>query len=133
MPRLLRESPLNGIWEGSGTVTALDAVRAIGRNPESFEAVRAGVSEVASERPAIGAALARLEAEAARPDPAHARAIASLVARLVAASELVRHAPPEVADLYCMTRLGAGGDRVFGDLPDGYPLRRLVDATTPGT
>ena len=33
MARLLRESPLNGIWEGSGTVTALDALRALGRSP----------------------------------------------------------------------------------------------------
>ena len=33
MARLLRESPLNGIWEGSGTVTALDSLRALHRSP----------------------------------------------------------------------------------------------------
>ena len=31
MPRLYRESPLNSIWEGSGNVTALDVLRALGR------------------------------------------------------------------------------------------------------
>ena len=39
MARLLRESPLNGIWEGSGTVTALDAVRAPAASPGSGDAL----------------------------------------------------------------------------------------------
>ena len=34
MARLFRESPLNGIWEGSGNVIALDVLRAITREPE---------------------------------------------------------------------------------------------------
>src|SRR5680860_1450276 len=31
LPRLFRESPLNGIWEGSGNVICLDVLRAMGR------------------------------------------------------------------------------------------------------
>ena len=33
MPRLLRDAPLNGIWEGSGNVIALDVLRALSREP----------------------------------------------------------------------------------------------------
>ena len=33
MPRLFRESPLNGIWEGSGNVMCLDVLRAMAREP----------------------------------------------------------------------------------------------------
>ena len=33
MPRLLRDAPLNGIWEGSGNVIALDVLRALAREP----------------------------------------------------------------------------------------------------
>ena len=33
MPRLLRESPLNAIWEGSGNVIALDVLRALRDRP----------------------------------------------------------------------------------------------------
>ncbi|HTS14124.1 MAG TPA: acyl-CoA dehydrogenase family protein, partial [Candidatus Sulfotelmatobacter sp.] len=33
MPRLYREAPLNSIWEGSGNVAALDALRALTRQP----------------------------------------------------------------------------------------------------
>jgi len=32
MPRLLRDAPLNGIWEGSGNVIALDVLRATERD-----------------------------------------------------------------------------------------------------
>ena len=38
MPRLLRDSPLNSIWEGSGNVSALDVLRAIVKEPEGLPA-----------------------------------------------------------------------------------------------
>ena len=38
MPRLLRDSPLNGIWEGSGNVMSLDVLRAMAREPEGLPA-----------------------------------------------------------------------------------------------
>src|SRR3954451_21147616 len=41
MPRLLRDAPLNGIWEGSGNVIALDVLRALAREPDGLEAFRA--------------------------------------------------------------------------------------------
>src|SRR5919202_1602602 len=34
MPRLVRDSPLNSIWEGSGNVAALDVLRAMVKEPE---------------------------------------------------------------------------------------------------
>ena len=38
MPRLLRDSPLNSIWEGSGNVSALDVLRALVKEPEALPA-----------------------------------------------------------------------------------------------
>ena len=38
MPRLLRDSPLNSIWEGSGNVAALDVLRALVKEPEGLPA-----------------------------------------------------------------------------------------------
>ena len=38
MPRLLRDAPLNGIWEGSGNVIALDVLRALAREPDGLAA-----------------------------------------------------------------------------------------------
>ena len=45
MARLFRESPLNGIWEGSGNVICLDVLRAVAREPESLDAVLAEIDE----------------------------------------------------------------------------------------
>jgi putative acyl-CoA dehydrogenase len=132
MARLLRESPLNGIWEGSGTVTALDAVRAVGRSPDSAPALLAELAGAAGAHPAFDAAVTTLTGLLHQgPDPAAARRLCSLTARTVAAGLLIRHAPPAVADLYCATRLGWVGERVFGDLPAGHGQRAIVDAITP--
>ena len=38
LPRLLRDAPLNGIWEGSGNVMSLDVLRALAREPEGLPA-----------------------------------------------------------------------------------------------
>ncbi|MZG15650.1 DNA alkylation response protein, partial [Streptomyces sp. SID5914] len=38
LPRLVRESPLNSIWEGAGNVQALDVLRALGREPAALDA-----------------------------------------------------------------------------------------------
>ena len=37
MPRLYREAPLMGIWEGSGNVSALDTLRAMATRPECVD------------------------------------------------------------------------------------------------
>jgi putative acyl-CoA dehydrogenase len=133
MARLLREAPLNGIWEGSGSVTALDAVRALQRNPDSADALLGEIGKARGVSVPFDTALSTLEhALCVGIDPAEARIISSLAARLLAASLLIRQAPAEIADLYCDTRLGGRGDRVFGELPASrYPLRGIVDAVTP--
>ncbi|MEP6560298.1 MAG: acyl-CoA dehydrogenase family protein [Nakamurella sp.] len=135
MARLFRESPLNGIWEGSGTVTALDALRALHHSPAAGAAFLAELGLAgginADFDRAVGelSGLLRLGVE-----PAAARRCASLAGRLLAAGLLIRQAPGLVADLYCATRLASVGDRVFGDLPgrpDAAGLLRLVGSVTP--
>src|ERR1700728_3836251 len=43
LPRMYRDAPLNSVWEGSGNVTALDVLRALGRVPGSADALLAEV------------------------------------------------------------------------------------------
>ena len=132
MARLLRESPLNGIWEGSGTVTALDGVRALGKSPASREAFLAELATAtggsADYDRAVRALTALLSADV---DQVDARRVASLAARTFAASLLIRQAPTDIAELYCRTRLGGHGDRVFGELPGaGSTALGIVAAVT---
>ncbi|HEX7354220.1 MAG TPA: acyl-CoA dehydrogenase family protein [Mycobacteriales bacterium] len=123
LPRLYREAPLNSIWEGSGNVNALDVLRALARDPESWSVVREELGATRGADPAYDAALADLDTRVAMVagDPGSAAAVARRVvermALLLQASLLLEHAPPEVADLFCATRLGAEGGMVFGTLP----------------
>src|SRR3954452_17323966 len=47
LPRLYRDAPLNSIWEGSGNVQALDALRTLRRDPDSLAAFLAETGEAA--------------------------------------------------------------------------------------
>jgi putative acyl-CoA dehydrogenase len=129
MPRLFRESPLNSIWEGSGNVNALDVLRALGREPESAEAFLAEVRLAAGADARLDAAVAELERDLADPEEAGARRLLERLATTLQASLLVRHAPPDVADAYCASRLERQGG-VFGTLPPG-PHAAIVARHTP--
>ncbi|MCS7006689.1 MAG: acyl-CoA dehydrogenase family protein, partial [Thermoleophilia bacterium] len=133
LPRLFRESPLNSLWEGAGSINALDLWRAVERAPESVDALLAEVREAAGGDARLDAARERLEAELADLEDAASRArrVAGLAARCLQASLLVRHAPAEVADAFCATRLGEGEGRVYGTLPRGVDCAAIVERHTP--
>ncbi len=74
LPRLFRESPLNGIWEGSGNVICLDVLRAMARQPESVEAFFAELAGAAGADPRLDAAVADLRQQLDRSEEVEARA-----------------------------------------------------------
>jgi putative acyl-CoA dehydrogenase len=131
LPRLFRESPLNGIWEGSGNVTALDAVRARDRNGNAAPALIHELSKASGGNRIFDSTLPALKDLMNTADERSARALCSLAARMFGASLLIRGAPSDVADLYCATRLGATGSRTFGELPAGWDVSTIVAAVTP--
>ncbi len=133
LPRLLREAPLNSIWEGSGNVIALDVLRALAREPAAGEAVLAEVDAAAGADARLDAAAKRLRADLvdlAAGGEAAGRRVATGLALALQGSLLVRHAPAEVADTFCATRLDGPG-AVFGLLPTGTPAAALVDRAAP--
>jgi len=143
LPRLYREAPLNSIWEGSGNVIALDVLRAMARGSESVAAVQAELDAALGIDPRFDAAvkdLGLLLAEVAAADPAaaqaQARQAAGSMALALQGALLLRYAPAEVSDAFCASRFGGtgvrGGAGVFGALPTGIPLRRLVDRARVG-
>ncbi len=143
MPRLYREAPLNSIWEGSGNVIALDVLRAIGRESESVAAVQAELASALGIDPRFDAAvkdLGVLLKSVSSADPgraqAQARRVAGSLALALQGSLLLRFAPTEVSDAFCASRFGApgplGGVGMFGALPDGIGLHRLVERARVG-
>jgi putative acyl-CoA dehydrogenase len=131
LPRLFRESPLNSIWEGSGNVNCLDVLRAIEREPESVEAFRAELGLARGADPHLDEALAGLDARIAAADETGARRLVELLALCLQASLLVRHAPVEVADAFCATRLGGQGGRAYGTLPGDVDVAGIVERHRP--
>jgi putative acyl-CoA dehydrogenase len=133
MPRLYREAPLNSIWEGSGNINALDVLRILRKQPESFEALRSEIAPSASE-PRIAVEAARLERELREAGDleARARALAGRMAVLWQASILMQHAPNAVSGAFVASRLGDGDGRALGTLGDGIEFREIVDRASPG-
>ncbi|WP_210495202.1 acyl-CoA dehydrogenase family protein [Patulibacter sp. SYSU D01012] len=133
MPRLYREAPLNGIWEGAGNVNALDMLRALARQPESMEAYAAEIGRAAGADARLDAAWADLQRELARPEDAElrARTLAERLALVLQGALLVRHAPAAVADAFCATRLAGERGLAFGTMPSGLALGGIVDRIPP--
>ncbi|WP_428951577.1 acyl-CoA dehydrogenase family protein [Streptomyces sp. cg35] len=133
MPRLLRESPLNSIWEGSGNVQALDVLRALQREPAAFDAflLEVGTTRGADHR--LDAAVKDLLTELGDLDgiEARARRLVERIALVLQGSLLVRYAPAEVADAFCASRLGGDHGAAFGTLPHTLGLTEIVERARP--
>jgi putative acyl-CoA dehydrogenase len=117
MPRLYREAPLGSIWEGSGNVAALDALRALTRQPESAEAFFAELDRAAGLDRRLDEAVARLRKEAVDPAESAARRLAEAMAVTLQASLLIRHGHPAVADAFVATRVAGDRGHAYGTLP----------------
>jgi putative acyl-CoA dehydrogenase len=133
MPRLFRESPLNGIWEGSGNVICLDALRAMRRQPESVTAFFDEVGEAAGADSRLDAAIAGTQRELSDLDgiESRARRVVERMALVLGGSLLVRFAPPAVADAFCASRLAGDWGRAFGTLPSGVDAGAIVERAWP--
>lgn len=112
MARLLREAPVNSIWEGSGNVMCLDVMRAIVRAPEALALLVADWQEAANGDALLKRTLQKL-LQSLQQDPADVEAQArwwvQQMVLLAQACLLRRHAPTEVADAFVATRLGPQG------------------------
>jgi putative acyl-CoA dehydrogenase len=137
LPRLYREAPLASIWEGSGNVAALDALRALTRQPETAEAFFAEVGQAAGADRRLDQAAARLRKELTDPSEARARYLAEALAVVLQGALLVRYGDPAVADAFAASRLGdegasfPGWGRAFGTLPSGIDAAAIVRRATP--
>jgi putative acyl-CoA dehydrogenase len=133
LPRLHRESPLNSLWEGAGNVIALDLLRAAAKEPQSVESLLDEIALATGANARLDEALDRLRHELADEDALafRARRVVELAALCLQGSLLVRHAPPEVSDAFCATRLAGEGGRAYGTLPRGVGCAAIVERHRP--
>jgi putative acyl-CoA dehydrogenase len=133
MPRLYREAPVNSIWEGSGNVVCLDALRTLTRDPGAQDAFLAELERARGADLRLDAWVVRLKnclREQADAE-AQARRLIEQLALALQGALLVQHAPSAVADAFCASRLADGGGRQFGALPRGLDLAAICARARP--
>ncbi|MDI1456508.1 acyl-CoA dehydrogenase family protein [Streptomyces sp. ATE26] len=133
LPRLVRESPLNSVWEGAGNVQALDVLRALRREPGALDACLTEIGRAHGADHRLDRAVKDLFTELADMEGAEGRArrLVERLALVLQGSLLVRFAPPEVADAFCASRFGGDRGASFGTLPGGLDLAPLVERARP--
>jgi putative acyl-CoA dehydrogenase len=129
LPRLYREMPLQSIWEGSGNVAALDALRALAREPHTLDAYLGEVEQAEGTDARFDEALARLKKELTSFDDLELRArrIVEQMALVLQGSLLLRHSPTAVSDAFCASRLDRDWGSAFGTLPTGLDLDSILE------
>ncbi|GAA2082326.1 acyl-CoA dehydrogenase family protein [Streptomyces albiaxialis] len=133
MPRLLRESPLNSIWEGSGNVQSLDMLRALQRSPDSLNAFLSEIGQTRGADHRLDDAVKEVLSDLGDLDgiEGRARRLAENMALVLQGSLLVRYAPAAVADAFCASRLGGDSGLAFGTLPVGADTGAIVERALP--
>jgi putative acyl-CoA dehydrogenase len=134
LARLYREAPVNSIWEGSGNVICLDVLRVMARHPESVAALRDELGAARGANRGFDSAVRELEVmldKSLETLEANARWLTQRMAQCLQAALLLRHAPAEVAETFCRTRLEAGTSPVYGVLPTDAPLEAVLTRIIP--
>jgi putative acyl-CoA dehydrogenase len=134
LARRYREQPVMAVWEGSGNVIALDVLRALSREPESYDAFDTEVALAAGGSAIFDAHLEATRAlvksvAASEPDAASrdARRLVAALALSLQASLLLRHAPAAVSDAFITSRLGPVRGHLYGELPETANLAAILE------
>lgn len=119
MPRLYREAPLNGIWEGSGNIMALDLQRSMTHEPQAMTAFFAELEKARGKDEDLDRAIddLRRQTENQQDLEGRMRVIAECMALAWQGALLTTHGDADVARAFCASRLAGGYRGTFGTLP----------------
>ena len=129
MPRLYREAPLMGIWEGSGNVSALDTLRAMATKPECIDVLFDELTMTQGHDPRLDAHVMALRSQLddLQSIQYRGRKVAEDIAMALQGSLMVRHGHPAVAEAFLASRLGGQWGGAFGTLPTGLDLAPVIE------
>ena len=128
LPRWFRESPVNGIWEGSGNVIALDVLRAVSREPEVLDALMDEIDLGGSDAAhSLASQAIRTISDTTTPE-SDARRITEMLG--IALSSSLMHRSTDHGDLYDAGRIN-DPFALFGTLPASDDLRAIAERAVP--
>ncbi len=133
MPRLYREAPLNGIWEGSGNVMCLDVLRAIGRIANGTEAFFDEVALAGGMDARFDVFFEKVREGLNDVDgiEGRARRFVERLAIVFQASLLLRYGDPATTEAYLATRLDGDRGYAFGTLPRHVECKSIIERARP--
>jgi putative acyl-CoA dehydrogenase len=128
MPRLYRQAPVNGIWEGSGNVICLDILRSLEKEPACADMLMVELAAARGGNRRLDAAVDRLKDDLRDlgDQQSRARRLAGAMAVALQASLLVRYGSTAVADAFCATRLEHDWGGTYGTLPGGIAFDDII-------
>ncbi len=129
MPRLYREAPLMGIWEGSGNVSALDTLRAMATRPECIEVLFDELAKSTGQDARLDRHVGQLRPQLGDLESIQypARKVAEDICLALQGSLLVRHGHPAVAEAFLATRLEGQWGGAFGTMPAALDLAPIIE------
>jgi putative acyl-CoA dehydrogenase len=134
MPRLYRDAPANALWEGPGSLLALDTRRTTRDDLDTARELLAALADVARGLPGVAAAASAVIADISDPDgESRARRSAELLGRLIAVAALAELAPRPVTEAYARLRLAGRHYATYGasgaPLPEALLIERAMRAS----
>ncbi len=133
LARRYREQPVMAIWEGSGTVIALDVLRAISRDQDSVAAFDAELETGRGHHRLLDAHLDRIRKTIAQLGPTDsgsaqrlARPLVEAMALGLQATLLIRHSPTAVSTAFVESRIGPDRGLQYGNLPPSTDLAAIL-------
>jgi putative acyl-CoA dehydrogenase len=135
MPRLYREAPLYGIWEGSGNVICLDILRAFKKEPSAVEALLHELQTAKGMDQRFDLFTTAIENDllnmkksfAGAGQEGQARRLADRLALALQASLMLRHASSTNAQAFIASRLGYDHGINFGTLSTACDLSAILE------
>jgi putative acyl-CoA dehydrogenase len=126
--RVYREAPVNGIWEGSGNVMALDLLRVLARERDAVDMVIETLTHASRDDKAIISRLAWIKQGLADLTviERRGRALIEGLAVVAAATILREHSPAAVADPFVATRLSGERRYSYGQGLEAADTRAII-------
>ncbi len=119
LPRLYREAPLNGIWEGSGNVICLDVLRTITKEPNSLEIFFTEIETSSGKDPRFDKRVQVVKTFVSNmSDPTEsmwqARWLVENLALNIQGNQLLSHGDIAITEGFLTTRMTDVSSRAFG-------------------
>jgi len=128
LPRLYRQAPLNSIWEGSANVQCLDVLRALRKEPEAINALFVELQKAVGKNSAYDKHIENLKAAFDEQETLEIRSrlLVEQMALALQGALLLNADDKDMAEAFCLARLGKQQGLVFGTLPASVPFDEII-------